>query len=230
MVLKAETEGVGGAAMPQGQGEQLGAGALRRRGRREPAAGCPTLGIGPTDLQGSREQTASAGSLFNASECVAAERPQFVGKQTPGWGRNRLAPSRPGRHAARTPPLGALGLALRDRRYCAPPLPRPPSPGFRFRLWPHLVATPQLLLAPEAAGGIRSLGFCPCDVPPVPWRPVRPKPCTNWDKKSGSGRLVQFAGSSEGVGNAAFPVCVQDLPLNISARYPGGQVSTCKHL
>lgn len=134
-----------GLRCPKGKGSRSAPGRSVGVGRRELAAGSPTLGIGPTDLQGSGEQTASAGSLFNASECVAAERRQLVGKQTPGRGRNRLAPSRP----ARTPPLGARGLALGDRGYCAPPLPHPPRPGFRFRQWPHLVATPQLLLAAE---------------------------------------------------------------------------------
>lgn len=155
-----------------------------------------------TDLQGSGDQTVGAGSLFNASECVAAERRQFVGKQTPGWGRNHLAPSPLHTHAARTPSRGAQGLASRDRRDCASPLPHPPNPGFRFRQWPRLVATPQLLLAPEAARGIRSLGFCPCDAPPFPWRLLRMKLCTNWDKIR-EWKLVQFDGSSEGVGNAA---------------------------
>lgn len=94
-----------------------------------------------TNLQGSRDQTASAGSLFNASECSLLSARQFVGKQTPGRGRNRLAPSLPRTRAERTPPRGALGQAGRDRGDGALPLPRP-NPGFRFRRWPRLVATP----------------------------------------------------------------------------------------
>lgn len=112
------------------------------------------------DLRGSRDQTASAGSLFNASECVAAERRQFVGKQTPGQGRIRLAPSLPLTRAARTPPRGALGQACRDRRDSASPL----SPT---QSWLPLPAGAPIGCDTAASAGPRAihhLGFCPSGV------------------------------------------------------------------
>lgn len=101
-------------------------------------------------LRGSGKQIASAGRLFSASECVAAERWQFVSKQTLGPGGCRLAPSLPRTRVARTPPPGAQSLARRDRRDCASPPPVQASASARG---PGLVATPQLLQALEAAGG-----------------------------------------------------------------------------
>lgn len=98
----------------------------------------------------SGKQIACAGRLFSASECVAAERWQFVGKQTLGPGGCRLAPSLPRTRVARTPPPGAQSLARRDRRDCASP---PPAQASASARGPGLVATPQLLLALEAAGG-----------------------------------------------------------------------------
>ncbi|KAI5944540.1 Little elongation complex subunit 1 [Manis javanica] len=53
----------------------------------------------PRNLQRSRDQTARAGSLFNTSECVAAQRLQFVGVPPPpeSWGYEfvRIYPSIP---------------------------------------------------------------------------------------------------------------------------------------
>lgn len=91
-----------------------------------------------------------AACLFSASECVAAERWQFVGKQTLGPGGCRLAPSLPRTRVARTPPPSAQSLARRDRRDCASPPQMQASASGRG---PGLVATPQLLQALETAGG-----------------------------------------------------------------------------
>lgn len=101
-------------------------------------------------LRGSGKQIPNPGRLFSASECGAAERRQFVGKQTLGPGGCRLAPSLPRTRVARTPPPSAQSLARCDRRDCASPPPMQASASGRG---PSLVATPQFLQALEAAGG-----------------------------------------------------------------------------
>lgn len=112
--------------------------------------------------QGTRDQTASAGSLFSSSECVAAERRQFVGKQTPGRGRYRPAASLPRTRAAHTPPRGALGLTRGDRRDCASPHPHS-RPGFRFRQGPPCACNTETPAGPPR----------PLEGPAVPALPAR---------------------------------------------------------
>lgn len=153
-------EGAGGAGTAQG-GQQGRGEARRLQGRRgavwgprAPAGALPScrgaargFSSRRRRLAGESSPAARAGSLFSRSECVAAERLPFVGKQTPGRGRCRPASHARGAHAPAGRPGPDSPRPPPPRRAPAPP-PHPPLPlpaGAPLRL-------PQ---APEAAGGTR---------------------------------------------------------------------------
>nr|XP_036854888.1 uncharacterized protein LOC118968486 isoform X1 [Manis javanica] len=119
----------------------------------------------PRNLQRSRDQTARAGSLFNTSECVAAQRLQFVGKQTLGQGGTSPRPACPAR-ARRARPRGAPSAWHAATAATAPRRTPSPLPASASGRGPGVVATSQLLQAPEAPGGILRLDFCPCGASP----------------------------------------------------------------
>nr|CAI9700973.1 unnamed protein product [Rangifer tarandus platyrhynchus] len=133
LVITAQRQGSrqgGNAQGPRGavpKRRRCGCGGERNLRSRSLALGDLRGGYDPA----ATDQARQSRSLFSASECVAAERRQYVGKQTPGRRRCRPAPSRPSTRAARTPPRGALGQARRDRRDCVspPPHPRHPAPS-----------------------------------------------------------------------------------------------------
>lgn len=206
-----------------GRPRAKGAGPRRRRGgcggsghrlSRSPALGDPHRRSDPaaTDPQGIRDQTASAGSLFSSSECAAAERRQFVGKQTPGRGRCRPAASLSRTRAPHTPPRGALGLTRRDRRDRASPHPHP-RPGFRFRQGPRCAGDTEAPAGPRGPRSDPPSWLCPCGSPPfrAPWEAeVLHEPGQNPPSR----RRVLFDDYREGAGNTAglswwprFPVC-----------------------
>lgn len=159
---------------------------------------------------------------------MAAERREYVGKHAgseevpPGaqpaqHARSAHAPAgRPGPGTPRPPRLRLTATA--------PPAPRPVLASASGR-GPGSVATPQLLQAPEAQGGICRLGFSQCGAPPF----LAPREAS----------ASHEAGQNLGVGSESslmaaprrefpagcweygkpgswphLPACVQGLPLN----------------